>query len=330
VREAEAICRINPSYHLASQGLARQLVRDAELSWDIGESDRALANLDRALASLRHLIASHPELSNYRSDLATTILIQVRMESEIGRDRDDETRLGEAIALIESALRDDPNLVMNLPHAAGLYAALATTLGRRGRPAEARSLFVRAVDRLDQARARSPRDALIRRMLGQTLAARAEFLRRLGLLRESLDDWDRALALTGDADLVAFRLGRAATLSLSSDYRGALAEAATADRSIGDRANLRITSALAHAVLFNAIRRDRSLTEEARAEGVATQLAAALEQIAQARRSPAYGDGRRLYHRLGDHDFDPLREQPAFRILLMDLAFPAQAFAHRD
>ena len=119
-------------------------------------------------------------------------------------------------------------------------------------------------------------------------------------------------------------------LSLSSDYRAALAEAAAADRSIDDRANLRITSALAHAVLSNAIRRDRSLTEDARAEGVATQLAAALEQIGHARRAPAYRDARRLYHRLGDHDFDPLREHPAFQMLLMDLAFPAQPFARRD
>ena len=126
-----------------------------------------------------------------------------------------------------------------------------------------RDLFVRALDRLEQARTRSPRDAQIRRMLAQTRAARAEFLGRLGQLRESLDDWDRAMGLAADTDILAFRLGRATTLSLSSDYRAALAEAVAADRSIDDRANLRMTSALAHAVLSNAIRRDRSLTQDA-------------------------------------------------------------------
>ena len=128
VSEAEEILRINPKYHPASQGLADQLLRDAEISWDIGESDRALANLDRAEAILRQLVASHPELTNYRSDLATTIRVHVRMDSEIGRDRDGEPRLREAMALTESVLRDDPDLVMNLPDTAALYSDLATTL----------------------------------------------------------------------------------------------------------------------------------------------------------------------------------------------------------
>ncbi len=330
VSEAEEILRINPKYHPASQGLARQLLRDAEVSWDLGESDRGLANLDRAEAILRHLIASHPELTNYSSDLATTIRVHVRMDSELGRDYDNEHRLREAMALTESALRDDPDLVLNLPDTAALYSDLATTLGRRGLPAEARTLFVRALDRLDQAHTRSPRDVRIRHMFVQTLAARAEFLGRLGQLRESLDDWDRAMSLAADTDILALRLGRAKTLSLSRDYRAALAEAAAADRSIDNRANLPITSAAAHAALSDAIRRDRSLTPDARAQGVATQLAAALEQIGRARRAPAYRDARRLYHRLGDRDFEPLREQPAFQVLLMDLAFPAQPFARRD
>jgi tetratricopeptide (TPR) repeat protein len=219
---------------------------------------------------------------------------------------------------------------MNVPDMALLDGDLAATLGRRGRPDEARALFARALDRLDRARARSPRDVQIRRTLARTLAARAKFLRRLGQLRGSLDDWDRAIALAADTDALAFRLGRAATLALSGDYRAALAEAAVADRSIDDRADLRMASALAHAVLADAIRRDRSLTQAARAEGVATQVAAALERIGQARRSPAYRDARRLYQRLGDHDFDPLREQPAFAMLMRDLAFPAQPFAHQD
>jgi len=298
--EAEETLRINPKYHPAAQGLAGQLLRDAEISWDIGESDRALANLDRAEAILRDLVASHAELPKYRSDLAATIRVRVRMDSEIGRGRNDEPRMREALALTDSALRDDPDLVMNLPDTVALYSDLATTLGRRGQPAEARALFTRALDRLDQARTRSPRDARVRRMLAQTLAARAEFLGRLGQFRESLEDWDRALSLAADTDLPEFRLGRAATLSRTSDYRAALAEAAAADRSMNDRGDLHMNSALAHALLSNAIRRDRSLTQDARAEGAAIQLTAAFQQICQARRSPAYRDSRRFYHRLGD------------------------------
>jgi eukaryotic-like serine/threonine-protein kinase len=328
--DAEEMLRKNPRYHPAAQELARQLVRVAEMSWDIGESARALVNLDRAEAILRHLVASHAEMPNYRSDLATAIRVHVRMESEIGRDQLGEPRLREALALTESALRDEKDLFMNGPDTAAVYSDLATTLGRRGQSSEARALFVCALDRLNQAHARSPRDVRIRRRLAQTLAGRALFLRRLGQLRESLDDWDRALALAADSDVLAFHLGRATTLALSSDYRAALAEAAAADRSIDDRADLWMISAQAHVMLGSAIRRDRTLTQDSRARGVATQVAAALEQIVQARQSAAYRDARRLLHRLSDHDFDSLREQAAFQMLFWDLAFPAQPFAHRD
>ncbi len=263
--EAEEMLRKNPKYHPAAQGLARQLVRDAEISWGIGESAHALANLDRALAILRGLVASHAEIPNYRFDLANTIRAHVRLDSEIGRDQLDERLLREALALTESALRDEMDLFMNGPDTAAVYSDLATTLGRHGQSSEARTLFVRALDRLDQAHARSPRDVRISRTLAQTLAARALFLRRLGALRESLADWDRALALAGDSDVLAFHLGRATTLSLSGDYRAALAEAAAADRSIDDRADLRMISAQAHAILSSAIRHDRSLTQDARA-----------------------------------------------------------------
>jgi serine/threonine protein kinase/tetratricopeptide (TPR) repeat protein len=328
--EAEEILRKNPKFHPAAQGLARELVSDAELSWEIGDSARSLANLDRAEAFLRTLVASQPEVPDHRALLATTIRVRVRMEREIGRDHEDEGRLREALDLTESALRADPELVMNVPSTASVYSDLATTLGRRGQAAEARALFGRALDRLDQAQTGSPRDVRIRRTLAQSLAARAEFWARSGQLRESLADWDRALALAAETDVLALRLGRATTALLSNDYRAALAEAGAVDRSIDDRDNLRLASVVAHAQLSSAIRRDQSLTPDARALGVATELAAALDQIGRARRSPAYRDPRRLYHRLRDHDFDPLRELPAFRIILMDLAFPEQPFAHRD
>jgi serine/threonine-protein kinase len=326
--EAAEILRINPAYHPASNGLASQLRRIAQISWDGGESDRALANLDRAEPILRKLAASYPELPGYRSDLAATIRIHVLMDSEMDRDRGGEARLREAASIAESVLRDEPELVSNLGTAAEVYSDLATTLGRRGQAAEARTLFDRALDRLEQARTRSPQDARIRRILARTLAARAEFLGRLGQVGESLDDWDRATALAADVDILEFRLGRATSLALSGDYRSALADVTAADQSIDDRADLRISSASSHAALSDAIRRDRSLTRDVLAERVAAQLTAAFEQIGKARRLPAYRDPRRLYHRLSDHDFDPLREERSFQLLMLDLAFPVQPFAH--
>jgi eukaryotic-like serine/threonine-protein kinase len=189
--EAEEILRANPKYHPASQELASQLLREAEILWDISESDRALANLDRAELILRQLVASYPELTGYRIDLATTIGAHVRMESEIGRDHNAEARLREAASLAESVLRDDPNQVLNLASAARIYSELGTTLGRRRQTAEAQSLFGRALKLLEQARTRSPKDEGIRRTLVHTLVGVAGFLSRVGKLGDSLATLDR-------------------------------------------------------------------------------------------------------------------------------------------
>ena len=86
-------------------------------------------------------------------------------------------------------------------------------LGRQDQTSEAQSLFDRALKLLDQARTRSPKDEHIRRMVVQTLASHAEFLERLGKVRESLADWDRAVAMAVGTDVLELRLGRAATLA---------------------------------------------------------------------------------------------------------------------
>jgi tetratricopeptide (TPR) repeat protein len=242
VSEAEEILRINPKYHPASHGLASQLLREAEISSDIGESDRALANMDRAETIFRQLVASYPDVTGYRFDLAATIRVRVQMESEIGRDHAADPRLREATSIAESALRDDPNQVLNLAGMAALYSDLGAILGRRDE-AEARSLFTRALKLLEEARIRSPKDEEIRRTLVQTLASHAGFLGRVGAERESL---------------------------------------------------------------------------------------AALDLIGRTGLNLAFRDSRHLRRTLTGHEFDALREHSAFKLLMMDLTFPAQPFARPE
>jgi eukaryotic-like serine/threonine-protein kinase len=186
VSETEDILRINPKYHPASSGLANDLLREAEICFEIGESERSFANLDRAETILRQLVAAYPEPTRYRFDLAATIGFRVRMESEVGRVAGAESRLREAVSIAESALRDDPDQMLNLAITAELDSELGAVLGRRNQTALAQSHFSRALKLLDQARTRSPGDERIRRAMVQTLAGHAEFLGRLGEVRESL------------------------------------------------------------------------------------------------------------------------------------------------
>ncbi len=241
--EAEEILRINPKYHPASQGLAGQLVREAEISWNLGEFGDAPAKMDRAEALLRQLVASYPESSRYRADLASTIAVRIRMDSELSRNQGVEARLREAVSLAESALREDPDQISNLASTAAIDCDLAACLVRPEQLAEAKSLFGRAFELLEKARKRSPGDQQIRRTMVQTTASHAAFLGRLGRTTESL----AALNLIGKSE------GR--------------------------------------------------LTDH---------------------------DNRRLYRTLSDRGFDPLRERPAFQLLKMDVAFPAQPFARPE
>ncbi len=184
--EYEEVLRINPNYHPAAHAVARLLLQEAAITWDIGESGRALAIVDRAAAMLRQLVASYPEVTRYRSELAGAIRAHVRMSLELGRDDGAEARLGEALSVAESVVRDDPDQVANLANAAALDSDLGSVLGRRGQMAEAQSLFGRALKRLDQARSRSPKDEQIRGILAQTVASRAEFLGRQAKFGEAL------------------------------------------------------------------------------------------------------------------------------------------------
>jgi len=326
VSEAEEILRINPKYHPASHQLAIHMRRGADLSWDLADSVRPLSELDRAETILRQLVAAYPELTEYRYDLAATIRTRVQKDRERGRDRDAETRFREALAITDAVRRDDPSLVSNLGLAGALTADLGTLLGELGRTAEAQPLFARALELLEQARARSSENAQIRRKLVEALAARAEFLGRLGRLRESLTDWDRALGLAAADDVHALRLGRAGTVARSGDHRAALAAAAAAEREASDRAGMPIRSAALHLLVADAINRDPALSSAARFSGVAAQLAAALDWITRARAAPPYRDPRRLLHALAAPEFVPLRGHPEFQLLMMDLVFPPRPF----
>ncbi len=327
VAEADEILAINPKYHPASNALAHQLLREAEIAWNVGESDHALANLDRAEAILRQLVGAFADLPSYRADLAAAIRVHIQRNSEIGRDDRAEARLREAASIMESVLRDDPNQVSNQTTAASVYSDLGAALGRRDQSEEARSLFGRALKLLDPASRRSPADEQVRRILIQTLSSRAEMLARLGLLRESLADWDRALTLPAGAATAEVRLRRACVIARTGDYSAASTSDADAKGTEADRAKLLIRYAVLHACVLGAISRDSALSPSARAAGVAAQLEASLDLIGQARRTLAYRDARRLRHALADHEFDPLRAYADFRLLMKDLALPADPFA---
>ncbi len=241
--EAEETLSINPKYHPAADGVARMLLSEAEIAWDHSNHDRTLVNLDRAEAILRGLVASQPEVINYRFNLAGVIRARVQMDSETGHEREAERRLREAIDLTEAGLRGDPGEIMNIPQAAALYSDLAALLCRRDQTTEGAALFDKALNMLERARKRSPRDERIKRVTAQTLAAHAGFLARSGKLQDSL---------------------------------------------------------------------------------------AALERIRQMGISFPQAESRRLRRTLASHEFDRLREQPVFKLVMMDLSLPAQPFARPD
>ena len=100
---------------------------------------------------------------------------------------------------------------MKLPDTAALYSDLAPARPA-GSDRGAQALFTGPSIFSIKPGSQSSEDTEISRTLVHTLAAQAEFLGRLGRLRESIIEWDRALGLAADADFVGLRLGRAATV----------------------------------------------------------------------------------------------------------------------
>jgi tetratricopeptide (TPR) repeat protein len=227
-----------------------------------------------------------------------------------------------AIEADGGALAGRPNDPSVLTSRAEDVKSLARVLNRRGRSAEAVGPLIRTVEELSAALARDPGAGGLKPVLADALRARAEAMARLGRSGEAAEAWSRAEALNpADAEV---GLGPAFIAAWSGDPSRALAEV-EAYEGRGESTPERLVARARAAAVAAAVAAARRGPADPELAGRCADRAVAL--LARAAAAGFFEPPGRRASLATDAAWDPLRDRDAFRLLRLDLAFPADPFA---
>jgi serine/threonine-protein kinase len=308
----------------------------------LGQYDRAEEAYRQAIAIREPLVKGHPEIAEYRRNLAASYL-------DLGTIYHHAKRTDLAEGAYREALSHQDRLVQFNPDVIDYRYVLSIVRNNLG-------MLYLDMSQLAKA-AESFREAVV---LQERLARdHAEFLPNtvelggsygnLGLLslklarpEDSLQWYDRSIqvlraALQRESSHVAARrnlvngfLGRAFALSKLRRHAEAVLEGSRAlaweDAAVvgKTRYNLACIYSLCSAVA----RDDDRLSNDERGALCERYAARAMELLGEAR-SVGYFDTTGYLEAMNqDRDLDPLRSRPDFQLLSLDLAFPAEPFAH--
>jgi tetratricopeptide (TPR) repeat protein len=171
-----------------------------------------------------------------------------------------------------------------------------------------------------------PRERIARKFLIITHQGRAVALTRLGRPAEALTDWNRAIALDDGPDRDELRLGRAASACRLGSYHEAVALADNLAESESISGATLLQLACVYAQISAAIDGDTALAPAERAGRVESYVDRAIRLLLRARQNEYYRSRAKFRQALRDPDLDPVRSRVAFRLLLLDLGFPADPF----
>ena len=251
----------------------------------------ALAEYRKGQELVRALAAEYPAVPEYRLDLAVSHLLIGGPLTTAGRPAEGLPELESARSLLEDLARSGPNVPEYRDRLAATLNAAGNALRDLGRPGDARDRHARALALAEGLTSAYPSVPVYRGRL-------ADSLRRLAQLK--LD--------AGDA------VGASADASRSVRLFEGLPASGT-----WHWFNL----ACARATLAAVAARDGSVPSAAELPGLTDRAIDAL------RRAAATG-----YRDLAAYRYEPalahLRDRDDFRVLLLDLAFPADPFVHRE
>jgi eukaryotic-like serine/threonine-protein kinase len=264
------------------------------LGWllrQMGKPTEAESEHRQALAIREKLVDDNPAVAEFRTNLADSFFCWGLLLLQTGKSSEAEAKYRQALAIYQKLADDNPKVPGHRDDAAGIRNHLGVALRRLGRQAEARELFERAV---------AIREELVREDAGTPgyRSGLAECYVNRGLARRAAGDVPGAAA--------DFRRARGLFDALPSRT--------------GEQW---FRSASAHAAPAGLVGAAGSGLSAAEAGSEADAAMALLHKaVAMGYR------GHYIYR--NDDALDPLRHRADFRLLLMDLAMPAEPFARRD
>ncbi len=257
----------------------------------LGRTGEAFRSFERARGILESLLKDYPAVTEYRRQIASSDIGLGTLLLDVGRTEASLAAFEKARLVLESLDRAHPEVAEIRNALARCYSQSAHSLRALGKPVEALALTSNAKTLREALVAANPRLSSYRSDLAVTTGF-------YGILKQDTGDYAAAVS--------SFRKA----LSLLQGL---------AIQTPDDHYN----QACMHARLASvATRAGSGLT-------VAEGKAEAEHAMADLHRAIAAGFGTRALLGL-DHDLDVLRSRPDFKLLMLDQAFPQDAFAPMD
>ncbi len=278
-----------PAVTLFCQSLAGSRFTLGVLLYFTGKAEAAEAEYRQGLAIYRKLADDHPAVTGFFDFLASGHHNLGLLLQETGKPAAAEAEYRQALALSRKLADDHPNVQAYTYSAANTGGTgLSVALRRLGRPAEARELCDQVIAACEVVAKDQPERVGFRSILAESHLNRS-------LARRALSD----------------------PVGAAADARRAVAVYDALPSRSGE---IWFLSACAHAALAGLADQDGSGVSAAEAAGEAETAVAMLHK--------AVAMGYRIAAAYRTHDaLDPLRDREDFRLLLLDLAFPAEPFA---
>jgi serine/threonine-protein kinase len=334
--DQEALAAVPGAPAEARRDLANTIIRIGNLRRQTRRPTEAEAEFRRALELYAELAADHPAVTDFRSYLAGSHNNLGILLAETGKPTEAEAEFRRALEIQQQLAADHPAVTDFRSRLAGSHNNLGSLLWQTGQPTEAEAEYRRALE-IDQELADdNPKVPDHRDDVASGHTNLSFILRRLGRPAEARDACDRAIAICEALikevpKVPMYRSHLAWSLRRRGLARGDLGEfagaAADARRALALWEGLPsrtgqewFVTACARAALAGLAGRAGSGVSAAEA---VTEADAAMALL---RRAVAMGYRSTDVYRTEDA-LDPLRDREDFRLLMMDLAFPADPFA---
>jgi tetratricopeptide (TPR) repeat protein len=333
----KALIRERPAVTEYRSSLAETDLAIGNLLWKTGKPAEAVATFEMARAAFEALAREHPTASEYRRGLAHCYNAISYPRHAMGKTEEALKSLEAARAILERLVRENPAVTEIRQQLALSESQIGILLSDTGRHVEALVRYERARASLEALYQANPAvneiaNDLARAysQIGQTLGAIGKpdealaSLRKARKLREVLTADDQVLVTEYRSNL-AVTLGNIGALEKGT---GRFIEAtATYRKAIAILEDLRPPTSedFYNLACYHSGLAGISLTPGSgvtAAEGRA-ESDRAMDDLYRA----AAGGFRMLSLMSIDRDLDPLRSRPDFQVLMMDLAFPNDAFA---
>ncbi len=309
----EGLAREQPTDPKAQNGLAtaeHNLGVSCQLRQRLLEAEKHYL---RSVAIRTELVRDHPEDQNYASSLAETRGNLGLVYVGLGRSAEGAAEYEKAAAVLKSLADAHPEVPVYALSLAGTYGNWGNLLKETGKLADALKVLTLAVDLAEKSLAQEPNYAVARARAFASHAARAQVNQNLTHWQNSIDDWDRVIALTDSSTHWRWRLARAGILSQAGRMEAAAAEAELLEKAAGITDEAQYNLACFNCVLLKSIAPGQN---SAAAERYATRAMELLKRLQSAGHFRQPAEAKLLNT---DDDLSPLRGRSDFQRLLKEV-----------